>query len=467
MEHDTPPTPPWFAEALALHQAGRLGEAEEIYRRVLDSEPERFEARHLLGVVLLARGEPALALAELDAALRINPDDASCCNSRGSALHDLNRCEEAVASYDRALALQPAFAEALSNRGVALQELKRFDEALADYGRAIVLRPDEVRTHVNEMNCRLLIGDFERGWKKLEWVWQHVEARGRVFRQPVWLGSGEIAGKTILLHADLGFGDTIQFCRYARLVADRGARVVLQVQQPLHELVGTLAGPAQVCARGDPLPRFDLHCPLLSLPLALGTRLETIPAATPYLYASPEKARHWHARLGPRPRIGLVWSGEPTYPHDRNRSMRFRSLLPLLDIDATFVSLQKDVRAADAPDLAARSDVLDCGGELKDFSDTAALISNLDLVISVDTSVAHLAGAMAKPVWIMVSFVPLFRWLLDRDDSPWYPTVRLFRQDETRTWDSVIARVRAALSDFVGHHHSGRSPAHATTTGTA
>jgi Flp pilus assembly protein TadD len=450
MENETPPTPPSFAEGLTLHQAGRLAEAEEIYRRVVRTQPDRFEARHLLGVVLLQRGEPARAVEELDAALSLNPDDASALNNRGSALHDLNRFEEAVANYDRALALQPGFAEALSNRGVALQELKRFDEALADFGRAILLRPDDVKTHVNEMNCRLLIGDFEHGWRKLEWIWQHVEARGRVFRQPVWLGPGDIAGKIILLHAELGFGDTIQFCRYVPLVAARGAYVVLQVQPPLQELMTSLDGAAQVVSRGEPLPRFDVHCPLLSLPLAFGTRLETIPATAPYLHASPEKAKLWAGLLGPRPRIGLVWSGEPTYPHDRNRSMPFRSLLPLLDVAATFVSLQKDVRATDAPDLAARSDVLDCGGALNDFSDTAAIMSNLDLIISVDTSVAHLAGALAMPVWIMLPFVPPFRWLLDRDDCPWYPTARLFRQNETRTWDDVVARVRAALIEFIG-----------------
>jgi hypothetical protein len=210
----------------------------------------------------------------------------------------------------------------------------------------------------------------------------------------------------------------------------------------------TLPGAAQIVTRGEPLPDFDLHCPLLSLPLALGTRLATIPAQTPYLRASPQAVMDWSARLGPghRPRIGLAWSGRPEHDNDRNRSMRLNTLLsPLADFDATYVSLQREVREDDAPVLQGRGDILHFGEELKSYADTAALIANLDLVISVDTSVAHLAGALAKPVWIVLPFIPDWRWLLDRDDSPWYPTARLFRQDEARKWDSVMARVHAAL----------------------
>ena len=270
------------------------------------------------------------------------------------------------------------------------------------------------------------------------------------FSQPLWLGSDEIAGKTVLLHGVHGFGDTIQFCRYLPRVVERGARVIFEVQEPLRELMGTLPGAARIVSRGAPLPDFDSHCPLLSLPLALGTQLATIPSQTPYLRASPQAVMDWNGRLGPRhrPRIGLAWSGRPEHNNDHNRSMRLDTLLSALaGLNATFVSLQRDVRAEDAPVLQGRSDILHFGKELKSYADTAALIANLDLVISVDTSVAHLAGALAKPVWILLPFMPDWRWLLDRDDSPWYPTARLFRQDETRRWDGVMARVRAALDD--------------------
>jgi len=312
--------------------------------------------------------------------------------------------------------------------------------------------PDYADAHYNEALCRLVLGDFDRGWEMQEWRWKTEQLRDskHSFTQALWLGHENISGKTILLHAEQGFGDTIQFCRYVPLLAARGARVILEVQEPLRELMTGLVGATQVVCRGDPLPDFDVYCPLLSLPLAFGTRLETIPSAVPYLCASSQRMMDWDTRLGPkrRPRIGLAWSGLPTHKNDHNRSIRLGALLSLLDIDATFVSLQKGVRPADATILKERSDLLHFGSEIRDFSDTAALISNLDLVISVDTSVVHLAGALAKPVWAMLPFTPDWRWLLDRDDSPWYPTVRLFRQDDTRAWDKVIARVHAALRDF-------------------
>jgi len=297
----------------------------------------------------------------------------------------------------------------------------------------------------------MLTGDFDRGWQKIEWGWIAARQRNvkRSFAQPQLFGSHELKGKTVLLHAEQGFGDMIQFCRYVPLVAERGARVILEVYEPLRELMGSLPGVAQIVTTGEPLPDYDLHCPLLSLPLALGAGSATIQSQTPYMRASPQTVTDWNDRLGPRhrPRIGLAWSGRPSHDNDHNRSMRLSTLLsPLACFDATFVSLLKDVRGDDAPVLQD-SDVLDFGKELKTFADTAALIANLDLIITVDTSVAHLAGALAKPVWILLPFTPDWRWLLDRDDSPWYPTARLFRQDETREWDGVMARVRAALDD--------------------
>jgi hypothetical protein len=296
------------------------------------------------------------------------------------------------------------------------------------------------------------MGDFERGLAKYEWRWKNdlLELRGRDFAQPLWLGEGKIADKSILLHSEQGLGDTIQFCRYAPLVAARGARVLLEVPAPLHTLMTSLHGVGQIVSRGEALPDFDLQCPLLSLPLAFGTEIETIPSSVPYLQALPADVEKWRERLehSPRPRIGLAWSGRSAHKNDHNRSISLIALLPLLNVGATFVSLQKDVRPGDAKVLGQRPDILDYGEALNDFSDAAALIANLDLVISVDTSVAHLAGALAKPVWALLPYVPDWRWLLDREDSPWYPTARLFRQDETRAWGNVIVSVHGALNDF-------------------
>jgi hypothetical protein len=277
--------------------------------------------------------------------------------------------------------------------------------------------------------------------------------------QPLWTGENDVAGKTILLHAEQGFGDTIQFCRYVRRVAEQAAHVILEVQEPLLGLMRTFSGAAQIVPRGATLPAFDLHCPLLSLPLAFGTRLETIPSQTPYLSAPAGKTRAWRERLGSheRPRVGLAWAGDPrkSLPGanriDRQRSLQFDQLAPVLQVrDCAFYSLQK---GDDAIEQLRRSKldhrVIDWSVDFRDFSDTAALIENLDLVIAVDTAVAHLAGALGKPLWLVNRYNTCWRWLLDREDSPWYPTARLFRQDARREWDSVMTRVQAALRDYV------------------
>jgi hypothetical protein len=424
------------------------------------------------------------ALAALDRALALQPDNADAHSNRGIVLSDIKRHDEAIASFDRALQLAPDHVEALSNKAAVLLALKRHDEALACCHRALALAPDHVgalcnhgtilnatmrqdearaiyehaltlapdapKLHGNLATVCLLTGDFARGFAEYEWRWKKdtLARTLRPFPQPLWQGE-DIAGKTILLHSEQGFGDTLQFCRYAPLVAARSARVILEVEPPLAALMRTLSGPSQVIAKGSPLPPFDVHCPLMSLPLACGTVLDTVPAETPYLKASAPSG--WRDRLTGlrRPAIGLVWSGNPRHERDNDRSMSLAALLPLLDADATFVSLQKEPRPGDAALLAERSDILRFGEKTGDFADTAALIGELDLVITVDTSVAHLAAALGKPVWIMVQYLPDWRWLLAREDSPWYPTARLFRQDATHRWDGVIARVNAALRDFV------------------
>jgi Tfp pilus assembly protein PilF len=467
-------------EAVALHRAGRFAEAEPLYLALLREDPHHFDAMHLLGVVrqqqgrhadavdligralalrpndpaalsnrglsLSALGRAHEALASCDQALRLKPDYADAHNNRGLALAALRRPAEALKSYEAALALAPSHIDALNNRGIALFDFNRRDEALTCFDRVLALEPDHAHAHWNKAQVLLLAGDFARGWIEHEWRFASNPVLGRSFAQPFWHGDTSIEGKTILLHAEQGLGDTIQFCRYAPMVAAHGARVVLEVQRPLVELMRTLDGPADVVARGDALPAFDLHCPLLSLPLAFGTEFATIPARTPYLTAP---ARDWDSRLGvKRPRIGLVWSGNPGHKRDAARSIPFYALMPVLDADATFVSLQKDVRSSDAAVLK-QTKIVDVADELSTFADTASLIAGLDLVISVDTSVAHLAGALGKPLWLLLPQVPDWRWLMDRDDSPWYPTARLFRQDATRAWGPVVARVRDALHAMI------------------
>jgi Tfp pilus assembly protein PilF len=435
-----------------LAALGRHHDAIESYRNALNIKPDFADAHCNLGSALTHLQRYDEALTSLDRALALRPEYPDALYNRGNALKPLKRYEEALESYDRAIALQPNHADAHNNRGQVLRELERYDEALASYDRALALRSQHVMAHCNAAALRLLTGDFERGWLHYEWRWQKksVIPLKRNFSQPAWHGEDPIAGKTILVHSEQGLGDTIQFCRYVPLVAARGARVIFEVQKTLQTLMTSLGGGAQIVPKGTPLPAFDLHCPLVSLPLAFGTRLETIPSTTGYLSAPAQRMTMWQSRLQGqrRPRIGLVWSGNPGHERNRERSVDLREFLPLLDAwgtEATFVSLQKDVCAENAVLLKGRTDIFDYGNALEDFSDTAALISQLDLVISVDTSVAHLAGALGKPVWILLTYFPDWRWLLGRDDSPWHPTARLFRQDESRTWDGVIARVHQAL----------------------
>jgi len=457
---------PNFAEAHcnranALRKLKRLDEAMAGYDRALSLKPDYAEAHSNRGTVLhdLHRFEEALV--SYDRALALRPDFAEALSNRGNALQELHRFEEALEEYQRAYGLRQDFAEAYSNCGNALRELDRFEEALASFERAIALRPDFAEAHFNAAHCLLLTGDLGRGWKQYEWRWltDQLNSEGRNFAQSQWTGSDEIAGKTILLHAEQGLGDTLQFCRYVPRVTARGARVIFEVQEPLVALMRTLSSGTEVIAKGDPLPAFDMHCPLLSLPLAFNTEFDTIPGETRYLSSDAAKRDGWRARLGPhgQPRVGLVWAGDPrkrlpnAHLIDRQRSVTFDSLAPLLDVaDCDFVSLQKGEDAiAQLRSSPLRHRIIDWSSDFHDFSDTAALIDNLDLVIAVDTSVAHLAGALGKPMWLLNRYNTCWRWLLDRDDSPWYPSVRQFRQDKSRSWDPVIGRVAAALRDYV------------------
>jgi hypothetical protein len=325
-----------------------------------------------------------------------------------------------------------------------LHALQRLDEAIVSYGEALSIQPDYADAHWNLGLAKLAKGELAAGWKEYEWRWKLADSPGqRHFPVPMWLGADNLRGKTILLHAEQGLGDTLQFCRYAALIHARGAKVILQVDRVLRSLLEPLRGVSQVVVFGETLPHFDFHCPLLSLPLAIGTTLETIPADVPYLRANPESVARWERKLGTRtqPRIGLAWSGNPGQAKDRNRSLPLEAIEPLLALPAQFVCLQKEIRARDADVLKRHPRLLHFENDIGDFSDTAALAELCDMAIAVNSSVAHLVGGLGKPVWIPLAFVPDWRFLLGRDDSLWYPTARLFWQSSPGRWDDVVARM--------------------------
>jgi len=456
-----------FDQALALNPAdigavnqrgnvllglGRHRDALAAFDRVLAAIPRHPEARLNRGIALAALGEPGPALVAFDAVVALSPGNAAAHYNRGIALFDLGRYAEAVAASERALALAPDHVKALHNRGLALQALNRFQDALASYDAAIARQKDYADAHFNRALALLTVGEFRSGFAEYEWRWRRTgmpnERRGQ--GGPLWLGEFPLQRKTILLQAEQGLGDTIQFARYVPLIAGMGATVILEVQPELVPLVAQIPGASTVVARGDAAPPSDLHCPLGSLPLALRTEAATIPAEVPYVRSDPARVAKWQSRLGEPdgrggPRIAIAWAGNPKHANDRNRSIALAQLAPLFSLNERFVSVQRDLRDDDARVLAGHRQVMPIGDALDDFADTAAVLDLVDLVITVDTSVAHLAGAMGRPVWILLPFSPDWRWGLAGDSSRWYPTARLFRQSSPHDWTGVIAQVRKEL----------------------
>lgn len=384
----------------------------------------------------------AEALVSCDLALALVPENLDALISQSTVLQRLNRHDEAIVCCNRVLLLRPGYPEAFLNRGHALMGLNQFAAALLDFSEVIRQQPLHADARFNESLVRLLTGDVERGWALYESRWETAQlaAEQRHFVPPLWLGKHSLNGRTILVHAEQGSGDTIQFCRYASILAAQGASVILEVQDGLKPLLSRLSGVSQVLTRGEPLPPFDYHCPLMSLPLAFGTALTTIPAPSIYLNIDEQLVETWRKRLGPkvRPRIGVVWSGSHMHKNDGNRSISLSIICRLLSKEVEFICLQKEVRPEDKEILDGHQELGHFENELRDFSDTAALIANIDLVISVDTSIAHLAGALGKPIWVLLPFSPDWRWLLERRDSPWYPSATLFRQPRIDDWDTVI-----------------------------
>ena len=439
---------------LTLRALGRSVEAEASFRDALLLKPDYPEAHFNLGNVLYGSDRPTEAELSYRAALRLRPNYPEALINLSNVLRDLDRPEEALTSCREVVRLQPDLAEAHSNLGVALGDLGYPLEAEASYREALRLQPGMPGAHNNLAHVLLSTGRFEEGWEEYEWRWKTQHMPARDFSAPLW-GGEAIGHRIILLHAEQGLGDTLQFCRYVPLIA-AGGRIVLEVQSPLVQLLSRMPGIAEIVARGDRLPPFDLHCPLLSLPRAFGTRLDTIPGATPYLAADPGRASEWRKRLAPLDglRVGLVWAGgrkpDPGMAaEDRRRSIRLAAMAPLREVSGvSYVSIQKGEPAAESANPPPGLVLYDFTKDLHDLADTAALVDGLDLVISVDTAVAHLAGALGKPVWLLNRFGGDWRWLLDRDDSPWYPTLRQFRQPSPGDWNTVIRRVRDALKQW-------------------
>jgi Flp pilus assembly protein TadD len=471
---------------LALQALGRSGAAMARLRRSLLLDATSPQVRNALGIELLARSLPAdaaamfraaaelapawlpavlnlalaeqllglrsAALASFARAVELGPEVAECWNGLGTALQAVDRIEEAIFAHQRAVALRPDFPEAKCNLGRALRQAGRLAEAVEQYDAALAARPDYPEAHWNRALLNLLRGRFAEAWEDHEWRWRipGFPTRRRAFARPLWNGE-PLVGRRILLHAEQGFGDTIQFLRYVPLVALRGARVILELPRELERLAHGVEGvDALVVQGGGDLPEFDLHAPLLSLPRAFRTTLDSIPAATPYLWPDQALLARWTARLpadGGPPRIGLVWAGRPTHPNDASRSLSLRSLRPLLELDGLrFCGLQLGAHREDIAREGLADRIEDLSPDLTDFAETAAALCRVDLLVAVDTAVVHLAGALGRQFRVLLPFAPDWRWLATGSGTPWYPTGRLLRQAAPGDWSVPLAALAEELA---------------------
>lgn len=456
--------PALLAHGVECHKAGQFDQAQLAYEQILTTQPKHVDALQLLGLVAQHFGRLQQSIDLISQAIALLPGHAAFYSYRGNAYLARNQLDAAIADYDHAISLNPGFAEAYANKGYALRLLNQPGAAVKNCDAALQLMPSFAAAHWNRALALLVSGNYAAAWGSFEWRWQLdiFAFLNRGFSQPRWTGKEALDGKTVLLYTEQGFGDSIQFCRYVPLLARRGARVILEVEAPLMRLFSSLEGVTQYVLKGEALPHFDFYCPLLSLPPAFGTELATIPAPRAYLRSDPIKRYYWQQKLGQDKavRIGLVWAGAYQPNETAHSSWSVRRNIPLEEFallkhdKVSFYSLQKGGHA-DAELSALLSsgwdgpEITDFTSELADFSDTAALIDNLDLVISVDTSTAHLAAALGKPVWLLNRFDTCWRWLLEREDSPWYPTLRLFRQKRPNDWGDVMNRVKVALDSLV------------------
>jgi Tfp pilus assembly protein PilF len=418
------------------------------YQQVLRLDPNHVEALNNLGLAFHAQGKIESALDCLQRALELKPDYADAHSNLGNVLQEQGKLDEAVASYRQASRLKPAYFDALNNLGNTLRAQGKLAESVAAYERALHVKPDNPQVRMSRALCWLQMGDFERGWAEYEWRLNCKEFSIPAFRQPRWDGS-PLERRPILLYADHGLGDSIQFIRYAPRVKARGGRVIVACQAPLARLLATCPGVDQVVAEGSLLPEFAFYSPLMSLPRIFETSLASIPAQVPYLAAETALVEQWHRELGQGGgfRIGIAWQGNPRYVRDRQRSFRLDQLEPLAHVAGVrLFSLQKGFGAEQIAELDGRLAVTDIGSRFTDFMDTAAVMRGLDLVITLDSSLAHLAGALGIPTWVAIPNAADWRWLTECEDSPWYPTMRLFRQRRWGDWDEVFVRMAGELA---------------------
>jgi tetratricopeptide (TPR) repeat protein len=453
---------PSFAHALSnrgnvFKELKRFEEALANYDQAISIKPDFADAYYNRGLALIELKRLEEAIASYDRAIQISPNFAEAYSNRGNALIELKRKEEAVASYDRAIEIIPEFAEAHYNRGNALKELKRMEDALACYDKSIEVKPDYAEAYWNKSLSLLLSGEFVRGCILYEWRWKKEDTleNKRNFLQPLWLGADDIAGKTILLHAEQGLGDTIQFCRYAKLVKERGARLLLEVPKVLLGLLSGLEGVDQFVEKGKALPSFDYHCPLMSLPLAFNTTLESIPNNIPYIHSNINNQNKWQERIGGAGfKVAICWQGSIKGKVDVGRSFPVSLFQGLAQIEGVrLISLQKNEGVEQLENLPVGmivetlSNDFDSGENA--FLDSAAVMKCMDLVITSDTALTHLAGALGVKTWLPLKYVPDWRWMLDRSDSPWYPNHRLFRQKTSDDWISVFTEMEKELKSLL------------------
>ncbi len=442
----------FYKKGIELQDKGQIDEAISYYQKAVGQNPNHTSAYYNLGVAFQGKGLIDQAIVSYEIAIGFNQEFTEAHHNLGVAYNEKGKFDDALVCFQRVLQLNPDHAGAYYNLGNTLTAIGQFNEAMQCYKKAIEIKPDHADAQWSLGLINLRLGKFEEGWKGYEWRWELKDVMPkRDFSQPLWDGH-DVGGRIILLHAEQGFGDTLQFIRYAPLVAERGAKVIVECQKELVSLLKATEGASKIIARGEKLPDFDVHCPLLGLPLVFGTKLDTIPAKIPYVNADPELVQKWRSKIGQDKstvKVGLVWAGNPKLKFGHSRSCPIGTFLPLAERgDITFYSLQKGESEEQAKNLSEDMKLIDYMDDVMDFSDTAALVENLDLVISIDTAVAHLAGALGKPVWVLLPVVPDWRWMTTREDSPWYPTMRLFRQPTAGDWESVINHIRDALNDF-------------------
>jgi Tfp pilus assembly protein PilF len=441
-----------FESAVEKYLGGNLKQAEILCKKSIKKNPTHSKAFYLLGTIYLKLKEYDIAIEYFSNALQSDNNNSDIYFNLGFVYTEKGHHDEAIKYYKKALQINPDNSDVCNNIGMALLEKGKPKESLNYFQKTLEMNPALVDAHANMSLAFLLLGNFEQGWKEYEWRLKSRDYVGRTFSRPLWDGS-DISGKIILIHTEQGLGDAIQFIRYIPFVVEHEATIIVECQKELVTLFQNITGIKQVVARGKPLLHFDFHCPLLSLPLIHGTTLETIPVDIPYITANASSIQEWKNKVNnnsSKLTIGLVWAGSPTLKRSHLKECPLKMFFPLThNEDITFYSLQKGKAAEQANSPPDGMNLIDNTDEFHDFLDTAAFIENLDLVISIDTAVAHLAGAMGKPVWTLLPFVPDWRWMLNRKDSPWYPTMRLFRQPSPGDWKSVINNVRKELEKVI------------------